>query len=205
MQSGQVASGDSYTSWPKLSVPGAGAGGGIGKADLALGYFGGGQPWTPTTSGSAAPVRQALDHSTVSLSREMSETYAIPGPDGQLKATVEDSATVRVRIDVCPNEQGVVKGRIDTLSETTFTGISGPDYHALYLGSDDLSVQVTDTAQVGPVQHTQEARRQATGRGPCRRCWPRRTRRCTTPGCCGPGWRPPNMSERWTGGPGDGP
>lgn len=47
LQSGQVQPGDGYSLWPKFTVAGAGAGGGQGKADLALGYFGAGQQAIP--------------------------------------------------------------------------------------------------------------------------------------------------------------
>lgn len=61
VQSGQVASGDGYTSWPKFSVPGAGAGGGTGKADLALGHFGGGQQPIAQVLCEYKDIRTALD------------------------------------------------------------------------------------------------------------------------------------------------
>lgn len=79
-QSGQAGSGDDYTSWPKFNVPGAGAGGGTGRADLALGHFGGGlQPVAQVLceykdiktaldddqkrkGNTRSPVRQALDY-----------------------------------------------------------------------------------------------------------------------------------------------
>lgn len=47
LQSGQAQPGEGYSLWPKFTVAGAGAGGGQGKADLALGYFGAGQQAIP--------------------------------------------------------------------------------------------------------------------------------------------------------------
>ena len=40
-QSGQAGTASGFTLWPKFTVPGAGAKGGPGEADLAVGYFGG--------------------------------------------------------------------------------------------------------------------------------------------------------------------
>jgi hypothetical protein len=111
-------------------------------------------------------IQQAIDQSTASLGRQMSETYAVPGKDGQLQATVQDSATVQVRIDVCPDAQGVVRGHIETQAETRFTYVNGPEYHAVWTGSDDIAAQVNDQAEVGAAQHSLTAHRRATGRRP---------------------------------------
>ena len=84
-------------------------------------------------------VRNSLDHSTAELSREMSETFAVPGPDGKLRATVTNSATVLVRIDVCPDANGVVKGQVRTSADTTFDSVDGPDYHSTFTSDDTIS------------------------------------------------------------------
>lgn len=73
------ASGPAFTLWPKFPVQEAGAGGGMGKADLAMGYFGAGDPVPQVLceykgvrtnldapqkgrSNDRSPVRQALDY-----------------------------------------------------------------------------------------------------------------------------------------------
>ncbi len=111
-------------------------------------------------------TRQEIDHSTVALSRDVSETYAIPGPDGQLQATVTDAAVVRVRIEVCPDANGVVRGVVETESDTKFSATDGPGYHATFHGSDQFQVQVDDQANAGVTQHTEDATRRATGQRP---------------------------------------
>ena len=78
-QSGQQEKAGGFTLWPKFTIPGAGAKGGAGEADLAVGYFGTG-PAIPqvlcefkdiTSSLDAeqkrkgntrSPVRQCLDY-----------------------------------------------------------------------------------------------------------------------------------------------
>ena len=111
-------------------------------------------------------VRQSLDHSTAELSRELSETFAVPGQDGKLRATVSDSATVHVRIDVCPDANGVVKGQVRTSADTTFDLVDGPDYHSTFTSDDQISIQVDDQARISASQHAVTAERRATGHRP---------------------------------------
>lgn len=60
-QAGEVAAGEGYTLWPKFSVPGAGATGGTGKADLAMGQFGAGQPGVAQVLCEYKDIHTALD------------------------------------------------------------------------------------------------------------------------------------------------
>ncbi len=80
VQAGQAGSADGYTLRPQFNVPGAGAGGGTGKADAALGYFAGADGGVPQVlckykgirsdldadqkrkGSTRSPVRQALDY-----------------------------------------------------------------------------------------------------------------------------------------------
>lgn len=61
VQTGQAAAGEGYTLWPKFGVPGAGAGGGTGAADLALGHFGAGQPAVAQVLCEYKDIRTDLD------------------------------------------------------------------------------------------------------------------------------------------------
>ncbi len=60
-QSGQVAPGSEFTLLPQFPVPGAGAGGGTGQADLAMGYFAAGQQPTAQVLCEYKDIRTALD------------------------------------------------------------------------------------------------------------------------------------------------
>jgi hypothetical protein len=111
-------------------------------------------------------IRQSLDGSTVELIREMSETYAIPDAAGNLQASVTDSATIRLRIDVCPDEAGMIAGTVETTADTRFSATDGPGYHATFEGGDDFTVHVDDQAQPSVTQHAEHASRRATGQRP---------------------------------------
>jgi hypothetical protein len=113
-----------------------------------------------------AVIRQSLDGSTVELTREMSETYAIPDAAGNLLASVTDGATVRLRIDVCPDEAGMIAGTVATTADTRFSASDGPGYHATFEGGDEFTVQVDDQAQPSVTQHTEHGSRRATGQRP---------------------------------------
>ncbi len=61
VQAGQAGSGDGYTLRPQFNVPGAGAGGGTGKADAALGYFTGANSGVAQVLCEYKSIRSALD------------------------------------------------------------------------------------------------------------------------------------------------
>ncbi len=61
VQAGQAESGGGFTLRPQFSVPGAGAGGGTGKADAALGYFTGANSGVAQVLCEYKGIRSALD------------------------------------------------------------------------------------------------------------------------------------------------
>ena len=117
-------------------------------------------------TGQRIVIKVVLDHDTVRLTRQMSETYVIPRKGGQAEATVTDAATVSVSMAVCPDPTGVVRGLVTTQSTTDFAAVDGPSYHSEFNGADQLRAQVGDQAQVIAAGQALSARRRATGRRP---------------------------------------
>jgi hypothetical protein len=60
-QSGQAGTASGFTLWPKFTIPGAGAKGGPGEADLAIGYFGVGSA-IPQVLCEFKSIKSALDN-----------------------------------------------------------------------------------------------------------------------------------------------
>ena len=61
VQSGQAGSEREFTLWPQFTIPGAGAAGGSGKADLGIGYFPGNPTPIPQVLCEFKDIRSALD------------------------------------------------------------------------------------------------------------------------------------------------